>query len=90
MNKAACQEELLPKRRTKKNIFNSRLAVKEMHQNMTYNVRFLGKKNQLQANMHLVRLAAKVTTKKRSNLKKAILRNMFKRNANTCQHCVGI
>ena len=86
----ARQEELLSKRRSKKKSFNSRVANKEMHPNMTEDVWVLGKKKQLKADVLLVRSASEDVARKRRNLRKAIVRNIKERNENTRQCYVGI
>ena len=60
-----------------------------MHPDMIYNVWVLGRKSKTN-NVLVVRLAAEHNSKKRTELRKAIIRNIVKRNENA-RHCrVGL
>ena len=57
---------------------------------MMENVWILGKKKQNESNVLVVRLATEKNTKRRTELRKAIVRNIVERNANA-RHCrVGL
>ena len=72
------------------NRFNARKANKEMHPDMMDNVWVLGKKKQIESNVLVVRLAAEQNSKKRMELRQAIVRNIVERNANARLCCVGL
>ena len=61
-----------------------------MHPNMTDNVWVLGKKKQVESNVLVVRSAAQANSKKRKELRQAIVRNLVERNEIARRCCVGL